>query len=96
MYPWILQDDYRLAYAPDANQGIEEIMAVVRYFLQFLGVIALVAFIYGGALMVFSFGDDERVTKGKNILIGATIGIVIILTSFAIVSTFITGQATGG
>ena len=54
-----------------------------------MGLIAFAALIYGAAMMVMNMGEDEAVTQAKNIIKNALIGIVIILSAFAIVSTVI-------
>jgi len=47
-------------------------------------------FIYGGITWMLSAGNQEQVTKGKNILIWAAAGIVIIFTSYALVKFVLT------
>ncbi|MBI5415021.1 PKD domain-containing protein [Candidatus Peregrinibacteria bacterium] len=64
-------------------------LQVVNYFLGFLGLVAVIAVIYGGFLMLLSGGEDENVTKGKKIILYAGLGIIIILLSYAIVNFFI-------
>jgi len=44
-----------------------------------------VAFVYGGTLMVIGRGNEEEVTKAKNIVIYAGIGIAMISLGYAIV-----------
>lgn len=68
---------------------------IVNFFLYFLGFIATVMIIYGGVLYVTSAGNDENVQKAKKILMYAIVGIIIILLSFAIVNTVISGAGTG-
>jgi hypothetical protein len=91
LYPWILGDDLKVTYSPNATPGISEIMGVTKYFLKFLALIDFSAFIYGGAKMVGGFGNDDQIESGKKIITGAVIGIIIILMSFVVVSTFISG-----
>ncbi len=93
LYPRILGDDMKVVYNPNAVAGISQAVSLIKYFLQFLGVIAFVAFVYGGAKMISAFGNEEQIESGKKILISASIGIVVILMSFVIVSTFVSGQA---
>lgn len=96
LYPAVLGENYRVNYSPDADQGIVEIVGIVRYFLVFLALVAFVAFLYGGAMMILSLGDDERVETGKKTVAGAIIGLVVILISFVLVSAFITGDLSTG
>lgn len=70
------------------------LITIVNFALGFLGIIAVVMIIYGGYMYVISGGDEGQAGKGKQIIIYAIIGIVIILLSFAIVNTVL-GAATG-
>lgn len=88
-YPYVLGIDGKLDFEPDAARGISEIISVVQYFLIYLSIGAFVVFLYGGGQMILAFGNEEAFGKGKTTLIGALIGIVIILVSFALVSTFL-------
>lgn len=58
---------------------------IISSVLGIIGSLALVMFIYGGATWMLSGGNQERVTKGKQILIWATLGIIIIFTAYALV-----------
>jgi len=51
-------------------------------------------FIYGGIIWMTSSGNAEQVTKGKNIVIWATIGLVVIFSAYALVS-FVLTKALG-
>ncbi|PIR13330.1 hypothetical protein COV49_02595 [Candidatus Falkowbacteria bacterium CG11_big_fil_rev_8_21_14_0_20_39_10] len=61
---------------------------IVRIILGFLGVVALGLIMYAGWLWMTAEGNAERQETAKKILTGAIIGLVIILSSFAI-ATFI-------
>lgn len=77
--------------------GLRElILTFLNFFLGFLGLIAVIMVIYGGILYVTAAGEQEKVDKGKKIIMYAVIGIVIILLSWALVSTVLTGLGTGG
>ncbi|MEA2088769.1 MAG: hypothetical protein U9O55_02945 [Patescibacteria group bacterium] len=56
-----------------------------------MGSLALVMFIYGGFQWMLSGGNQEKVTKGKNILIWAFLGLLIIFSSYVILK-FILGR----
>lgn len=58
---------------------------IISATLGIVGSLALIMFIYGGFTWMLSAGNAEIVTKGKNILIWATIGLIIIFTSYALV-----------
>lgn len=92
IYSYVLGADLKVEYTPDAGRGISEAIGIIRYFLGFLGLIAFVVFLYGGGEMILAFGDEEKVGNGRKVLSGALIGIVIILTSYVLASTFISGQ----
>jgi len=57
---------------------------VIKGILGLTGVLALVAFIAGGVIMMTSGGNAEKVKKGKDILVWAVIGLFIIFTSYSI------------
>ena len=67
---------------------------IISNILGVVGSLALVMFIYGGVTWMLSAGNQERVTKGKQILIWATIGIVVIFTAYALVK-FVLTTVTG-
>jgi len=67
---------------------------VINAILGIVGSLALVMFIYGGIIWMTSSGNAEQVTKGKNIVIWATIGLVVIFSAYALVS-FVLTKALG-
>jgi len=75
---------------------------IIRIVLGFLGIIAIGLIIYAGWLWMSAGGEEEKIEKAKKILIGALIGMVICLASFAIASFIIskileaTGSGSGG
>ena len=66
--------------------------------LGMLGVIALVAFIYGGIIWMTSAGDTAKITKARKTMIWAVAGLVIIFAAFSILTLFFNaiGYATPG
>ena len=58
---------------------------VIQAVLGVVGSLALVMFIYGGLVWMTAAGSNEKVQKGKDILIWTTVGLVIIFTSYALV-----------
>ncbi|KKP38124.1 MAG: hypothetical protein UR28_C0021G0005 [Candidatus Peregrinibacteria bacterium GW2011_GWF2_33_10] len=70
------------------------IQTILNFVLGFLGLVAVGYLIYGGFL-VLTGGAEDAIEKGKTVMKNAVIGIVIIVVSFAVVNTLISGLATG-
>ena len=72
---------------------------IIQAVLTFLGIIFIALIIYGGFLYMTAMGESEKVKKGKNVIIYSVIGLIIILTAYAItnfVITNISNSAGGG
>jgi len=74
---------------------------VIRIALGFLGLVAVIIVIYGGALWMMSKGDPAKIAKAQSILVNAGIGLAIILSAL-IITQFVlnaladaTGLGTG-
>ena len=67
---------------------------VVNIILTFSGIIVLVLFIYGGWLIMTSAGNADKIKRGRAVLLQTTIGIVIILASYAITDYILTNLST--
>ena len=64
------------------------IARLIRTFLSVLGIILVILVLYAGWLWMSSQGDAKKIDKAQSILKQAVIGLVIILSSYAI-TTFI-------
>lgn len=64
----------------------EVIRTVINVLLFVVGVIAVVMIIIGGIMYSTSAGDATAVTKAKNTIISAVIGLVVAFLAFAIVN----------
>jgi len=62
----------------------EVVAGIINWTLSFLAIAALVLVIYAGFRWLFSGGVAEVVKTAKDILIGALIGLFIILASYGI------------
>lgn len=78
---------------PDAHVGqaeqqnfAKQLTDFLRFALTFLGVLAMASFVIAGAYYVTSFGDDGRQKKAKTIIGASILGIIIILSAYALVS----------
>ncbi|MDD4271233.1 MAG: pilin [Patescibacteria group bacterium] len=65
--------------------SLSGIMATgIKAFLGLLGIIFLVLIIYAGFLWMTAQGDEEKVTKAKDTITRAVIGLVIIILAYSI------------
>lgn len=62
------------------------VVNIINWVLGLLGIIAVVMILYGGFVWLTASGNEENVTKAKNVLSAAIIGLVIILLAWAIVN----------
>ncbi len=69
------------------------IARLIRTAISFLGVIAVVMVLYGGFLFMTASGSEDKVKRAKRLFTSALIGLVIVLSAFAIVQ-FILSQLT--
>jgi len=58
---------------------------IAEKILQLLGVFALLFFVIGGIIWIASGGSAERVKKGKDMIKGAIVGMIIVLFAFTII-----------
>jgi sterol desaturase/sphingolipid hydroxylase (fatty acid hydroxylase superfamily) len=65
------------------------ITRIIQVVIGFVGVITLGMFIFGGLVWMTSAGNEDKVKKGKGILIWTILGLVVILTSYVILTFFI-------
>jgi len=65
-------------------------VTIIQYLITFLGLISVGVILYGGFIWMTAGGNDERLNKAKSIIVTGTIGLIIILSAFAIVSFVVT------
>lgn len=93
---FISPGDNPVAEATGGQGSIRQlVLTMLRFFLGFLGIVAVIMIIYGGILYVTSAGNEDNAGKGKKIITYAIIGIVIIFISFALVNTVLGGLGAG-
>ena len=57
---------------------------VIKTVLSLVGIIFLVLTVYAGYLWMTARGEDEQVTKSKNIMGRAVIGLIILMAAYSI------------
>jgi len=95
-----------LEYGAQTGLGSQDIRItianIIRIALGLLGMVALVIVLWGGFMWMTAGGDENRIATAKKILLNGVIGLVIILSSYAITSFIIkslsdaTGYEGGG
>ncbi len=68
------------------NDMMQVFVNVSEWILGIVGSLALLMFIYGGVMFLISGGSAEKVTQAKQIIAGAVIGLVIVFTSYIIIT----------
>ncbi len=77
---------------------VDTIAQIIRIALGFLGVISVVIILLGGFKWMTAGGNDDKVKKAKQLLFSGIIGLVIIISAYAIASFVIDSivSATSG
>lgn len=74
--------------APEIAQLVGQIIGIA---LSLLGLVFMVLIIYGGFLWMQARGNEEDAKQAKEIVINATIGVVVVFSAYA-VSNYIIGS----
>jgi hypothetical protein len=71
---------------PIAATNVPQLIgSIIKEVLGIVGALALLMFVYGGFLWLTSGGSPDRIKKGKDILVWAVIGLVVIFASYTLV-----------
>lgn len=73
---------------------VDTIAQIIRIALGFLGVIAVVIILWGGFQWMTAGGNDEKVKEAKKRIYAGIIGLVIIISAYAIASFVISSILT--
>ncbi len=78
-------------YAKSLNKAkfsgpVDVISRFINMLLAFIGSISLVLYIFAGFLWMTASGNAEKVTKAKSIMVWTTLGVVVMLASYMLVS----------
>lgn len=77
----------------DVTIFVKLMLDIVNYLLSFVGGLALLFFIYGGFVWIFSSGAPDKVTQGKEIVMSALIGLAVAFCGYVLISFL--GDAIG-
>lgn len=88
----VLAEDYGLKTTADVGYGEDKyqtdvpgtIGKVIGAVLAFVGIVFLILVIYGGFMWMFARGNEQEVTKARDLIISAVVGLIIVLAAYAI------------
>jgi hypothetical protein len=82
-------------FADTGQEDLLKIIIDIARFLTFFGVgLSVLFMVWGGIQYIVSNGNEETATKGKTIIINATIGLIISIVAFTVVN-IIAGLVSG-
>jgi len=61
---------------------------IIYLLIWAIGVVVVLAFVYGGFLYLTAGGEVEKAERGKKVIVGALIGLIIFATSYMAYNTF--------
>lgn len=72
------------------NDMLSVVLKISEFILGLVGSLALLALVVGGLMWILSAGNAEIVTRGKQTIIGAVVGLAIVFTSYMIIQLVFT------
>lgn len=73
----------------------DKIVVIGNAFLTILGIVAVIAIIWGGVQYIMSAGEPDKARTAKHTIIYAIVGIVVVILS-AVIVRFIVESGVGG
>src|SRR5680860_168641 len=64
---------------------------IINSVLGVVGSLALLMFVYGGITWMTSSGNQEKVKKGRDVIVWAAIGLVIVFSAYGLTRVLIEG-----
>lgn len=68
------------------NDLLELLINIAKFLFSIIGVVAFAAFVYGGFMMIFSFGNSDKVGQGKDAMVAAVVGLIIAFGAYMIIN----------
>ncbi|MFB6181289.1 MAG: pilin [Candidatus Magasanikbacteria bacterium] len=76
----------------DINKFAGDIIGVG---LSLIGVVFFILVVYGGIVYMTSHGNEEQAKRGRDTIIAASVGVILVLASYAL-TNFVLGALQGG
>jgi ABC-type arginine transport system permease subunit len=95
----LTSDELGIQYATEIGLGTKDVRetigSVIRAFMGLLGIVAVLLILYGGFKWMTAGGNEEQVGEAKKIIMSGVIGLIIILSAYAI-ANFVVGAIIQG
>ncbi|PKM91169.1 hypothetical protein CVU82_03920 [Candidatus Falkowbacteria bacterium HGW-Falkowbacteria-1] len=72
-----------LSFDPSESISIE-VGIIIQVVVSFIGIVFMILLVYGGILWMTAAGNDQQVDRAKKIITESIIGLVIIVSAYAI------------
>lgn len=69
----------------ELNDVLRVGVQITKLILGIVGSLALLFFVYGGLMFLISAGSSDKVQQAKTIIVNASIGLIIVFTSYIII-----------
>ncbi len=76
--------NYATAIGLASNDVRDTISKIINAFMGLLGIVAVILILYGGFKWMISRGEEDEVEEAKGIIYQGVIGLIIIISAFAI------------
>lgn len=70
---------------PQADFRTNFLPTIARFLVLASAIVAFLVFIVAGAMLVFSWGNDEQIKKARGIAVWGSVGLVLIAFAYALV-----------
>lgn len=92
-----LQETAQKAELNSGNKGDINKFAgdIIGVGLSLLGVVFFILVVYGGIVYMTSHGNEEQAKRGRDTIIAASVGVILVLAAYAITS-FVIGVFQAG
>lgn len=79
----------------NVNALLQVLLNYGQQIFSMIGMLAFVMFVIGGFMMIFSMGSPDRVKKGRDILIAAVVGMIIVFSAYILVNFLLDALGVG-
>ena len=91
--------DLGLNYATAIGLGTQDVRTtvsnVIKAFMGLLGIVAVVIILLGGFKWMTAGGNEEKVAEAKKLIISGIIGLIIIMSAYAIAQFVVSAIING-